>query len=327
MQSTIHHQNHHQRRLTTRLQISPKTSPLHQRLPQIFSGRVPSHTSSGENDTPPDDNKSSTSSSENDQEDKSNLTRTSASFLPSQTLSERTVYARRMHAHTTSQMSSPSTGTVPSYTRTMHAFTLNQLNHMADTSTNTATRQNEKRNPALSPNNAQNSNTTTNHQPPKPIPPTTNNHKSHLLTTLTQPLNLKLPPLPPTSNPTTTTTTTTTTPPSYASNPQPVPSTPELHLRPPTNTPEPDISAAPEAEAASLLPPPPATSLYSSSSARSTLAAELRACEQELERRFRRLGAVEEDSRRVGVGGGSGVEGFLGGGGGGRAEVRDFAVR
>lgn len=32
-----------------------------------------------------------------------------------------------MHAHTQSQLSSPTTGTIPSYTRTMHAHTLNQL--------------------------------------------------------------------------------------------------------------------------------------------------------------------------------------------------------
>lgn len=34
-----------------------------------------------------------------------------------------------MHAHTKSQLESPSNGTLPSYTRTMHAFTLNQMKH------------------------------------------------------------------------------------------------------------------------------------------------------------------------------------------------------
>ena len=38
-----------------------------------------------------------------------------------------------MYAHTTSQIASPGTGTLPGYNRTMHAFTLNQLNHMDNT--------------------------------------------------------------------------------------------------------------------------------------------------------------------------------------------------
>jgi hypothetical protein len=38
-----------------------------------------------------------------------------------------TSYSRLMHAHTQSQLDSPSTGTLPAYSKTMHAFTMNQM--------------------------------------------------------------------------------------------------------------------------------------------------------------------------------------------------------
>lgn len=80
-----------------------------------------------------------------------------------------------MYAHTTSQIASPGTSTLPSYNRTMYDFTLNQLNHMDNTGSHNPDslrkRSGEQQKVAQGPNST---------------------HKSHI--PAASPLALKLPP-------------------------------------------------------------------------------------------------------------------------------------
>lgn len=78
-----------------------------------------------------------------------------------------------MYAHTTLQITSPDTGTLPGYNRTMHAFTLNQLNHMDNTGSHNPERLRKQQNMKT----AQGPNST---------------HKAHI--PAASPLALKLPP-------------------------------------------------------------------------------------------------------------------------------------
>lgn len=110
----------HSRRRSTQLPPSPHDS-VHRRLPSFFSGLVPRSGSNSENVSP--DAKSS------DEEDEPGEDTEDADEPPANFLGRVYSYSKLMHAHTRSQLASPTTGTLPSYTRTMHTFTLNQLNH------------------------------------------------------------------------------------------------------------------------------------------------------------------------------------------------------
>lgn len=268
MQSTIHHQIHRQRRLQSHSQSST-TTQLDHRLPQIFSGRLPSTISNINSDTNPNDSTSlpSSPSTTSTEEVDPNPARTASSFLaPQPTPNDKTSYSRLMHAYTKSQMTSPHTGTIPSYTRTMHAFTLAQLNHMEKTSFSAA----------RSSNGNSGSKATS-------AGKTTREHRTHL-----QPpsmIALKLPPTQhhPTSSPTSLSAQTLT----QTSNPSTSTSTTQTP-RPPTNTPY--SSTSYEEEDSEALPRAFLPSKNDANS-RSTalLAADLRARERELERRFEML--------------------------------------
>jgi hypothetical protein len=85
-----------------------------------------------------------------------------------------------MYAHTTSQIATPGTTTLPNYTRTMHAFTLNQLNHMHNTgSHNPITRREQQQQQQQQQQN-------------KTAEGPNNTHKSHI--PASSPFALKLPP-------------------------------------------------------------------------------------------------------------------------------------
>lgn len=116
------HARHHRRR-ATQVPVSG-TQQIHNRLPRLFSGHSPA-ASKYEDDSAQEEEPLSSD------EDEECLQRhsTGSSFLAS---AART-YSRAMYAHTTSQIASPGTSTLPSYNRTMHAFTLNQLNHIDNT--------------------------------------------------------------------------------------------------------------------------------------------------------------------------------------------------
>jgi hypothetical protein len=163
------HTRHHRRRMT---QI-PASTETHQRLPRLFSGYSPAATKSSNNSEPDDhsDNESPLSSDS----DSERLQRhsTGSSFLAS---AART-YSRAMYAHTTSQISTPGTTTLPNYTRTMHAFTLNQLNHMHNTGSHNPVTRREQQQQQRREKAAEGPNST---------------HKSHI--PAPSPLALKLPP-------------------------------------------------------------------------------------------------------------------------------------
>ena len=113
-------QNMHARRRSTQLPPSPHDS-LHRRLPSFFSGLVPRSGPNSENVSPDRGSSEDESELADETEDPDEP---QANFL-----GRVHSYSKLMHAHTKSQLASPTTGTLPSYTRTMHAFTLNQLNH------------------------------------------------------------------------------------------------------------------------------------------------------------------------------------------------------
>lgn len=160
------HTRHHHRR-STQVPVSG-TQQIHNRLPRLFSGHSPAAIKR-EDDSAPNEEEEPISSDE----DEECLQRhsTCSSFLAS---AART-YSRAMYAHTTSQIASPGTSTLPSYNRTMHAFTLNQLNHMDNTGSHNPDslrkRSDEQQKIAQGPNNT---------------------HKSHI--PAASPLALKLPP-------------------------------------------------------------------------------------------------------------------------------------
>lgn len=118
------HTRHHRRRSTQVL--TSGTHHIHDRLPRLFSGHSPAGIKHEDESTP---NKEEEPLSSDEDEECLQRHSTGSSFLAS---AART-YSRAMYAHTTSQIASPGTSTLPSYNRTMHAFTLNQLNHMDNT--------------------------------------------------------------------------------------------------------------------------------------------------------------------------------------------------
>ena len=88
--------------------ISSRDSPP-KALAQLFSGLLPGQSNHDE---------SSASSAEAE---------TEADEAEPGFLGGVTSYSRLLHAHTQSQLDSPSTGTLPAYSKSMHAFTINQL--------------------------------------------------------------------------------------------------------------------------------------------------------------------------------------------------------
>ena len=114
------HSRHHRRR-STQVPVSGPHN-MHNRLPRLFSGHSPASKHS-------DDSGTEEPLSSEDDEECLQRHSTGSSFLAA---AART-YSRAMYAHTTSQIASPDTSTLPNYNRTMHAFTLNQLNHMDNT--------------------------------------------------------------------------------------------------------------------------------------------------------------------------------------------------
>lgn len=159
------HARHHRRR-STQVPISGTNSYIHNRLPRLFSGHSPA-ARKHEDASVPEEEEEEPLSSDSDEECLQRHS-TGSSFLAS---AART-YSRAMYAHTTSQIASPDTGTLPGYNRTMHAFTLNQLNHMDNTgSHNPDSLKKQQQKPAQGPNST---------------------HKAHI--PVTSPLALKLPP-------------------------------------------------------------------------------------------------------------------------------------
>ena len=116
------------RRRSCQIPVGPHET-VHRRLPHLFGGRVPGSSSNSSDDASDD---------EEDLEDRRE------NFL-----GRVHSYSKLMHAHTSYQLSSLSTGTLPSYTKTMHAFTLNQLNHHRNVAHCKAT-QSAKNSPQLS---------------------------------------------------------------------------------------------------------------------------------------------------------------------------------
>jgi hypothetical protein len=147
---------------------------MHNRLPRLFSGHSPASKHS--DDSGPEEEPLS---SEDDEECLQRHS-TGSSFLAS---AART-YSRAMYAHTTSQIASPATSTLPNYNRTMHAFTLNQLNHMDNTGSH---------NPAsLKTRNESKQQQQKKSQPIKIAQGPNRMHRSHL--PAASPLALKMPP-------------------------------------------------------------------------------------------------------------------------------------
>ena len=165
------HSRHHRRR-STQVPVSG-SHHIHDRLPRLFSGHSPASKYD-------DDSAREEPLSSEDDEECLQRHSTGSSFLAS---AART-YSRAMYAHTTSQITSPGTSTLPNYNRIMHAFTLNQLNHMDNTGSH---------NPASLRKRSE----TQQHQQNKPqqtkITTGPNSmHKSHI--PAASPLALKLPP-------------------------------------------------------------------------------------------------------------------------------------
>jgi hypothetical protein len=163
----------HHRRRTTQIPTSTET---HQRLPRLFSGYSPAATKPSNNSEPEDNSDNEFPLSSEDDSERLQKHSTGSSFLAS---AART-YSRAMYAHTTSQIATPGTTTLPNYTRTMHAFTLNQLNHMHNTgSHNPITRREQQQQQQQQQQN-------------KTAEGPNNTHKSHI--PASSPLALKLPP-------------------------------------------------------------------------------------------------------------------------------------
>lgn len=165
-------QTRHHRRRTTQIPAQG-THTIYDRLPRLFSGHSPA--ANKYSDDAAQEEEEPLSSDED--EERLNRHSTGSSFLAS---AART-YSRAMYAHTTSQISSPGTSTLPNYNRTMHAFTLNQLNHMHNTGSH---------NPASLKQRSEQQQTLPAKVTPSQGPNGT--HKSHL--PATSPLALKLPP-------------------------------------------------------------------------------------------------------------------------------------
>ena len=97
-----------ERRRSSQISNTPPEQ-VHRRLPRLFSGQV----------TPESEDELTNFDQDKDE---SRVEAESPGFL-----GRVDSYKRLMHAHTKTQMKSPTTGTVPSYKKTMRAFTLNQL--------------------------------------------------------------------------------------------------------------------------------------------------------------------------------------------------------
>lgn len=174
------HTRHHRRRTT---QIpSQGAHSIHDRLPRLFSGHSPAANKFSDDSAAIESSSSGDDNDDDDHRDSNNPQRhsTGSSFLAS---AART-YSRAMYAHTTSQISSPGTGTLPSYNRIMHDFTLNQLNHMDNTGSHNPANL-KKRDEQQKQDQEQPQKTL-----PIPIPPAPTS--SHIPLTSTS--NLKLPP-------------------------------------------------------------------------------------------------------------------------------------
>ncbi|KAK3679392.1 hypothetical protein LTR78_000953 [Recurvomyces mirabilis] len=104
------------RRQSTQIPSSPYHS-VYRQLPHLFSGFCPGNGTDDEDQISDDDEEPSPES-----------------LAPRENFLGRVQsYSKLMHAHTQSQLASPSVGTLLSYAKSMHAFTLNQLNHSQTT--------------------------------------------------------------------------------------------------------------------------------------------------------------------------------------------------
>ncbi|KAH9844806.1 hypothetical protein Tdes44962_MAKER01353 [Teratosphaeria destructans] len=128
--AAAHYLDQSARHRPTKLPMPIDDNKLPRQIPHLINGQIPRSSRSRRRSSA--DEAVSTEGSDSETSEagsaESSTDRRSSSGSQENFLGRVQSYQKLIHAHTKSQMRSPTSGTLPSYTRTMYVHTLNQLN-------------------------------------------------------------------------------------------------------------------------------------------------------------------------------------------------------